>query len=119
MISKTRISKRIKNKNSFNIVETIELAKKNKHLGLAKKISGPRSRYKNINLDELDKIEGNKIIIIGKVLGSGEINKKISVAALGFSETAMEKLNKSGCEVKSVKEEIEKNKDLKGVEIIG
>ena len=119
MISKTQISKRAKNKRNPEIFETISLAKKNNLLELAKKLSVPSRRYKSINLDDLNKINSNKIIIVGRVLGSGEIDKKLSVAALGFSEKALEKLRKSGCEIKKIIEEIKDNKKLEGVEIVG
>ena len=104
MISKTKISKRTKAKRNPEIMETINLAKKNDLLDLAKKLSAPRSQYKNVNLDELDNVEGDKIIVVGKVLGSGEIKRKIRVAALGFSDSAKDSLNKAGCDVKSIKD---------------
>lgn len=118
MISKTQISKRTKKKRNPEIVETISLAKKNNLLDLAKKLSGPSRLYININLDELNKLNSNKIIVIGKILGYGEINKKINIAALGFSEKAREKLKKSGCETNRIIEVIKNNKKLEGVEII-
>ncbi len=118
MISKSQINKRIVKKTNPAVIETIKLAKKNNLLNLAKRLSSSRSNYKNINLDELNKIKSDKIIVIGKVLGSGEVNKKISIAALSFSEQAREKLKKAGCEVRTIVEEIRMNSDLKGVEII-
>jgi len=88
-------------------------------LDLAKKLSGSRREYKNINLDELEKMDGDKILVVGKVLGSGEINRKIGIAALSFSGKAKEKLEKADCNVKSVKDAINKNNKLEGVKIIG
>jgi len=118
MISKTKISKRTKKKRNPEIVETISLAKKNNLLELAKKLSGPRGNYKTINLDDLGKIEGDKVLVVGKVLGSGEINRKIGITALGFSEKARDKLKKAGCDIKTIKEALDKNKTLEGVQII-
>jgi len=119
MISKTQISKRTLKKRNPEIVETIKLAKENNLLNLAKKISAPNSQYKKINLDELEKeTKGNKIMVVGKVLGSGEIEKKVDISALSFSESAKEKLKKAGCKINSIKEEIKGNNKLEGVEII-
>lgn len=118
MISKTKISKRIRNKRNPEIVETIKLAKKNNLLDLVKRLSGPSRLYKTINLDKLNDIKGNKLIVVGKVLGSGEINRKLSISALNFSEKAREKLKKTGCEIKKIIDEIRENKKLDGVEII-
>ena len=119
MISKTQISKRTQNKRNPELVETIILAKKNGLLELGKKLSSPRSNHLNLNLEGIDKIESEKIVLVGKVLGQGDIKKKKTVCALGFSEQAKEKLKKAGCEVKTIKQEIEKNKDLNGFKIIG
>ncbi|MAG01926.1 50S ribosomal protein L18e [Candidatus Pacearchaeota archaeon] len=118
MTSKSQINKRIEKKKDSEIVDAINLAKKEGHLDLAKRLSGPRSRYMEINLDELGRMEGDKILIVGKVLGGGEISKKIGVAALSFSSSAKEKLLKAGCDIKTINEALEKNKKLEGVKIV-
>ncbi len=118
MISKTKISKRIKRKTNPELVETIELAKKNNLLDLAKKLSGPTRLQSKVNLEDLKKIKEDKILVVGKVLGDGQIERKISIAALGFSKSAFEKLKKKGCETRTIKQEIEKNKKLEGIKII-
>ena len=119
MISKTQISARVKKKNNSEIVETINIAKKNNLLELAKKLSAGRKNYRNINLDELEKIDSDKILVVGKILGNGEINRKLGIAALSYSESAKTKLEKAGCDVKTIKQAIDKNKKLEGVKIIG
>jgi len=118
MISKTKISKRAKKKTNLELVKTIELAKKNDLLDLAKKLSGPTRKQKKINLDELDKLKENKIIVVGKVLGNGNIKGKKEISALSFSEQAKEKLKKAGCDIKTIKQKIEKDKKLEGVKVI-
>jgi len=118
MISKTQITKRTKRKTNPELVETIEIAKKNNLLDLAKKLSGPTRQQARISLDGLNKLKEDEVIVIGKVLGQGDIKKKISVSALGFSEQAEEKLKKAGCEIKTIKKQIEENKELKDVKII-
>ena len=118
MISKTQISKRTLRKKNPEIVKTILMAKKNNLLELAKRLSGPISKYTKINLEELNKLDDKKVMVVGKVLGSGEIDKQIKVSALGFSKQAEEKLIKANCEVKTIKDEIESNNKLEGVKII-
>ena len=118
MISKTKINKRIKRKTNIKLVETIELAKKNNLLDLAKRLSGPTRLQSKVNLEDLNKLKEEKILVAGKVLGNGQIERKISISALGFSKSALEKLKKKGCETKTIKQEIEKNKKLEGVKII-
>ena len=118
MISKTQINKRVKKKRNPEIVETINLAVKNNLIDLAKMLSAPRSQQKIVNMEDLNKIKEDKILIVGKVLGVGEINRKLNVAALGFSKQAAEKLSKNGGSIKSIKVALEKNPKLKGVKIL-
>ena len=118
MISKTQINKRIKRKTDTRLVRTIEFAKKQGLLGLAKKLSTPTRLQTRISLDKLNQIKENKILVIGKVLGQGKIEKKISIASLGFSEQAKEKLKKAGSEITTFKQMIESNPKLEGVKIL-
>jgi len=118
MISKTQINKRKLKKRNPEVVETIELANDNGLLELAKRLSGPLRLYSKINLDELNKIDGDKVMVVGKVLGQGEVDRKMNVSALGFSESALDKLKRAGCEVKTIKQELKDNPKLEGVEVI-
>ena len=118
MISKTQIAKRIKRKTNPELVETIKFAKENNLLDLAKKLSGPTRQQTKISLDRLNKVKEDNIIIVGKVLGQGKIEKKIVIAALSFSEQAKEKLKKAGCDIKTISQIVKKNPKLEGVKII-
>jgi large subunit ribosomal protein L18e len=115
MISKTQITKRTKKKRNPYLVETINLAKKKGELELAKKLSSPQSNYTKINIDQLNEVKEDKILVVGKVLGMGDIEKKKQVVALGFSKSAIEKLKKAGCETLYIKDKLEKGglKDFK------
>ena len=57
MMSKTQISKRVKRKTNPELVETIELAKKNNQLELAKKLSGPTRLQSKVNVEHLNKLK--------------------------------------------------------------
>ena len=111
--SKVKISKQTKRKTNKELVETIIAAKKNKAwFKVAEVLSGPRRKRTNLNLGEIkEKSKDNKIIVIsGKVLSQGELNKKIKIVALSFSEKAREKLLNFKCEVSNILEEIKRNK---------
>ncbi|HJX50783.1 MAG TPA: 50S ribosomal protein L18e [Candidatus Nanoarchaeia archaeon] len=121
MKSKTLIEKQLKKKSNPEIVETIIAAKKKKNwLEIAHILSGPRKKHSNINLQEIEKQskDNDTIVIPGKVLSQGELNKKIKVVAFKFSEKAKEKIIKSGSKVLSILEEIKLNPEAKGVKII-
>src|SRR3989339_798094 len=104
MISKTQINKRLEKKRNPELREIITLAKAKSLLELGKKLTGPTKKQSSINVGELNEIEEKNIIVVGRVLGQGEIDKKITVAALGFSEQAREKLAKAGCEIRTIKQ---------------
>ena len=136
--TKTKIEKQMQKKNSTELVKTIIAAKKNKSwIKVAEILSGPRKNRANLNLEEIDKkvntlkgipkegartsykaSESETVIISGKVLSQGSVNKKIKIVALNFSEKAKEKLLKSKCEVSSIIEEIKKNPAGKGIKIL-
>lgn len=121
MKSKTKIEKQALKKRNPEMVETIRAAKKKeKWLKVAGILSGPRRKMPNLNLTEIDKDskEGDTVVVPGKVLSQGEINKKIKVVALGFSEKAREKLMKSKSDPTTILEEIKKNPDAKGVKML-
>ncbi len=119
--SKTQIEKQTKRKTNSELVETIRNAKKNeKWLKVASLLSAPRKKRFEANLDKIDREskEGDSIVIPGKVLSQGEINKKIRVIAVGFSESAKKKLLNSKCEVVYIIDEIKNNPEAKGVKIL-
>ena len=121
MKSKRLIGKQTRKKNSINLVKTIASAKKNKNwLRVAGILSSPRRRRINMNIGEISKKsrEGEDIVIPGKILSQGEINKKIKIAALNFSKKAEEKLKKEDCEIITILEEIKKNPEMKGLKIL-
>jgi len=121
MKTKTKISKQAKKKTNPDLVEAILLAKKSKGwLKVAGILSYPRRIRKNINLKDLnEKVKANgKYVFCGKILSLGEIDKKFEIIASGYSETAKEKLNKAGCKILNMVEEIKKNPDAKGLELL-
>ena len=116
MKSKTLIKKQLRRKKNPELVDTIFLCKKRELVELAGILSAPTRKRVSLNLEEIDqKVDKEKIVIIpGKVLGQGELKKKIKIIALNFSESAKEKLIKDKIDFITIKEEIEKNKKLEG-----
>ena len=121
MKTKSLIEKQVQRKNNSELVKTIIFAKKNKNwLNVAGILSNPRRKRMDINLEEIDKKtkEGEIIVVPGKVLSQGNVNKKIKIIALSFSEKAKEKLLKANCQISNIKDEIKKNPEAKGIKIL-
>lgn len=104
----------MKQKTDSELAEAIYLAKKNNLLDLAKAISVSTRKQAKVNLEKIKKSGKDVVIIPGKVLSLGEVDKKIKVYALGFSETASEKLEKSGCEVKKIIDALRAGEKIEG-----
>lgn len=115
MISKTKISKRAAKKTNAEIAGMIIAAKKS-NPELASILSLPARKQIKKNLYEIEKeaVEGKTVIVPGKVLGKGELNKKINIIALSYSSSALEKLDKKKINTSLLKNELEKSKKLEG-----
>ena len=118
MISKTKIFQRSEKKRNPEIVDALIVARKKNLLELAKKLSAPRSQYTTINLDELNNAKEDKLIIVGKVLGTGELHKKKTIIALSFSESAREKLKKAQCITQTIPQYLESYKTGEEIPIL-
>lgn len=105
-VSQKKIKIRTKRKTSSELVESIEFAKRENNKELLKYLSRPTREQVKLNLNEInEKIESEKEIIIpGKVLGVGELNKKVIIYSLSFSNSAEEKIKSSGSDIKYLSE---------------
>jgi large subunit ribosomal protein L18e len=119
--TKTKIEKQMQRKTNSVLVETIIAAKKKKQWNkIAEILSSPRRKKIDVNLEKISEESkaGETIVVPGKVLSQGDIDKKIKVVALSFSEKAKEKLLKAKCDVSDMLDEIKKNPDAKGIKIL-
>ena len=92
---------------------------------IAKRLEKPRRNYAAVNLSKINRYSDAKdtILVLGKVLSAGAIDKPVTVAALGFSKKAFEEISK--CEdgeekgkCVSIEELVENNPKGSGVKII-
>ncbi len=119
--SKTAISKRIPRKTDSYISETSIAANKSKAWQtVAQLVSGARKKYSSVNLDRLNSEaeEGETVVVVGKILGNGDLTKKLKVCALYFSESAKHKIKQAKGEAVNLLDEINKNNSAKGVKLI-
>ncbi len=65
---------------------------------LAGRLERPRSSYAEVNLGRIERYarENETVIVPGKVLGSGTLRKPVTVAAVDFSRSAEDKIDKVG-----------------------
>lgn len=97
-----------------NLVDLIVEMKKSKnafYLSLAKKLNSQRRKKEGTNVSKLNKVslDGEKLAVPGKVLGEGEITKKLHVYAWSFSKEAKTKIEKAGGSCKNLKDLMKEN----------
>ena len=73
---------------------------------LSEMINFAERKRRVINVDQLDKLvkDGDVVVFPAKVLGSGNITKKITIGALSFSAEAKRKITSAGGKVMTVAE---------------
>ncbi|RLG21918.1 50S ribosomal protein L18e [Candidatus Micrarchaeota archaeon] len=84
---------------------------------IAEKLRKPRRKSIKVNLWKVNKLtsDGDTVIIPGKVLGMGEVEHNVTVAAFSFSESARKKLGKKAI---TIAELLKKNPEGKNIKII-
>ena len=87
---------------------------------LADDLSKSTRQRREVNLYRInDNVKDNEIVVVpGKVLSEGNLDKKITVAAFNFSSQAKEKINKIGKAI-SLQQLIKDNPKGKNIRIIG
>jgi len=121
MISKTQLKNRIETKTNPELVETLKLCKDHKAwYGVGQILSWTRKERVEVNLSRINNEAkaGEVIVVPGKVLSQGDLDKKIKIVALKFSESAKEKLDKAKIEYSFIFNEIKKNPEAKGIKVL-
>ena len=88
---------------------------------IAKRLQKPLKNWPEVNLDKIDTyIQKNETALVpGKVLSSGNLTKKVDIAAWSFSEKAEEKIKKSGGKCLTIEELMKNNPKGKDIRILG
>lgn len=88
---------------------------------IAIRLEKPLNNWPEVNLERIDKYIQNKetALIPGKVLSTGNLTKKVTVAAWSFSEKSEEKIKKSGGKCLTIEELLKSNPKGKDIRILG
>ena len=86
---------------------------------IAQRLEKPRRHYAEVNLSKINRYSAanDTIVVPGKVLSAGAIEKPVTIAALGFSKRAVEKISPHGKCV-SIEDLMKANPKGSGVKII-
>ena len=88
---------------------------------IADDLSKPTRQKRIVNIYKIDSSakDGETIIVPGKVLGNGDIKRKVKVAACTFSQQAVEKITKAGGQTLAINDILKQNPKGKNVRILG
>lgn len=89
-------------------------------LSMAKKIINSSKNYSSLNLSKINRYtKENEIIVVpGKILGSGDLNHKLTISALGCSLSALNKIKSINAAYIPIEELIKKNPIGNGIKIL-
>ena len=106
----------MKQKMDSSLVETIIKLKKT-NPAVAKELARPKRRWPAINLKDIDMVKGD-VLIAGKVLSAGELTEGKKIVAWTISEKALDKVKNAKGTFISIIDEMKKNPELKGYDIL-
>ena len=87
---------------------------------IALRLEKSKQNWAEVNLSKLERnaSENDVIVVPGKVLGSGSLSKKLTVAAYDFSESAKKKIAEAGGKHLTIPEMVKKNPSGSGIKIM-
>ncbi len=88
---------------------------------IAEELEKPRRRRRVVNISRINRYtkEGDVVVVPGKVLGAGTLDHPVTVAAISFSKTALEKIKAVGGKAIHILDLVQMNPRGSNVKIIG
>ncbi len=109
----------------LNLISGLKKQSREKEVALwrdiAQRLERPTRIYPEVNLSRINRYTKDKdlILVPGKVLGAGELDHQLTVAALSFSGSAKSKIIAAGGACLSINELMDKNPQGQRVRIVG
>lgn len=108
-----------------SLIEELKKSSREQNVNLwravAKNLERPSRQRRTVNLSKInDYTKENEIIVVpGKVLGTGDLNHKLTISAYQFSESAKSKIEKAGASIIPLNELCKEKPEGKRIRIIG
>jgi len=73
---------------------------------ISERLLGPRRQRAEVNVSKINRYtkDGDTVLVPGKVLGAGNLNHRVYVAALSFSQNAKRKIEATGGKCLTIEE---------------
>jgi len=87
---------------------------------VAERLEKPRRTHAEVNLGRIERYarEDETVVVPGKVLGSGVLQKNVTIAAVDFSSSAKTKIEQANGETMRLEQAVEQNPDGSNVRVI-
>jgi len=87
---------------------------------MAMRLEKPSRIYAEVNLSKINRhaAENDLVLVPGKVLGAGALGHAVTVAALTFSTTAVDKITNAGGKCMTIEQILEENPAGSGIRIM-
>jgi large subunit ribosomal protein L18e len=101
------------------LIIALKKTKKASWKRIAERLERPRRNRAEVNIMKINKHtkEGETVVVPGKVLSEGELDHRVTIAALSFSGAALEKL-KGQADCLEISELLSKNPDGSKIRIM-
>lgn len=108
------------NQELVSLIQQLVISNKPIWKKVAYELAKPRRTRVQVNLNKIEKFtkDSDIILVPGKVLGSGRLSKKATIAAFSFSEGAKKLIHTSGGKTLSINDVFTSNPDGKQVTIL-
>jgi large subunit ribosomal protein L18e len=87
---------------------------------VAERLEKPRRSHAEVNLSRIERYaeESETVVVPGKVLGGGAIQKNVTVAAVDFSGSAETKIEQADGEALGLEQAVERNPEAADIRVI-
>lgn len=87
---------------------------------IAKRLERSNRRHAEVNISKINRYSSpdETILVPGKILGSGQLDHKVNVAAMGFSKKAQEKIDAAGGKCLNITQILDENPKGSKIRII-
>ena len=109
----------MKNNQLLSIMKALELSEVPFWRAVLKNLRRPKRNYPSVNLRKVEEHAKERVVVVpGSVLGVGKLTKKVTIAALHFSDSASKKIAASGSTALTIPECFKKYADGKQLVIL-
>ncbi len=120
----TKMKRILKNQNTVQLIQQLKKLSIDSKAGLWKKLAleleKPSRRKRVVNISKINRYakENETILVPGKVLSNGDLERSVVVCAYTFSEQAHKKISQKG-KALTIQELMKQNPSAKNIKIIG